>query len=93
MHESAHYKTAGAAQSPDLSDFQTFRDFARDYERQKLGSEQSLRWLARYRDKNGLLSSGALVELKTPGATRPRLLVNRQKFAGWLASQSSGAAA
>lgn len=77
--------------APTLEDFQTFRDFARDFERQKLGTEHSLRWLARYREENGLLQSGALIELRRPGAARPRLLVNRPKFAAWLASQSAAA--
>lgn len=71
---------------PDLSDLMPFRRFAAEvWEPQKLGSENSLRWLLRYRQKNGLLSSGAVVELRTPGATRPRLFINRPRFAEWMA--------
>jgi hypothetical protein len=81
---------AGAESAPALTDFQTLKDFAKDFERQKLGTMDSLRWLARYREKNGLLSSGAIVELKSPGSTRPRLLINRHRFASWLAAQSTG---
>jgi hypothetical protein len=89
MNATAPTACAGSEPAPALTDFQTFKEFARDFERQKLGTTDTLRWLARYREKNGLLSSGALIELKTPGATRARLLVNRNKFAAWLASQST----
>ncbi|WP_295588155.1 hypothetical protein [uncultured Lamprocystis sp.] len=87
------HPTPAPTAAPDLTDFHTFKHFARDFERQKLGSVQSLRWLARFRETNGLLASGAMVELKTPGATRPRLLVNRPRFAQWLATQSTAVAA
>lgn len=71
--------------TPDLSHFETFRQFAAAFERQGLGSEQSLRWLCRFRHGNGLIASGAVVEVRTPGATRPRLLINIPRFAAWLA--------
>ena len=84
--------TAQAPQAqPDLSDFTSFRAFAADFERAKLGTIDSLRWLCRYRADNGLLSSGAVVELLTPGARRPRLLVCRPKFAAWLSQQGQAA--
>lgn len=77
--------------TPDLSDFTAFKAFATEWERQKLGTVDSLRWLCRYRTVNGLLASGAVVEVRTPGAKRPRLLVNRREFSRWLASQSGDA--
>ena len=81
----------GAAPAPDITDFQTFKAFAADYERQGLGTEHGLRWLARFRHENGLIQTGAMVEIKTPGATRARLLVNRRLFPQWLAAQSRAA--
>ena len=83
--------TAHTAQSPDLADFLPFKKFAVEFERQGLGSESSLRWLARFRHANGLIRSGALVEIKTPGHTRARLLVNKRAFAAWLATQNTAA--
>jgi hypothetical protein len=77
--------------APDLTDFQTFKAFAADFERQKLGTEHTLRWLARYRKDNGLLASGAMVELKSTGSKKPRLLVNRPRFAAWLANRPAAA--
>ena len=79
--------------APALSDFSPFLVFAAEFERQKLGSVHTLRWLVRFRTENGLLKSGAVVELRSPGATRPRLLVNRPRFTSWLASQSTDAQA
>lgn len=70
----------------DLSDFVAFKPFAREFADRGLGTEDTLRWLTRYRRENGLLSSGAIVEILTPGARRPRLFVNRPKFAAWLAA-------
>lgn len=84
MHTTTPQDTA-----PDLGDFETFKRFAAAFERQGLGTEHGLRWLARFREKNGLLESGAMVELVTPGARRPRLLVNRPRFAAWLAGQGA----
>jgi len=85
--------SAPDAPVPTLADFLTFNDFADRFEKQGLGTKYTLRWLLRYRTQNGLASSGAIVELKTPGATRCRLLVNAPKFAAWLAAQSCAQAA
>jgi hypothetical protein len=74
-----------------LSDFVPLVAFAREYERQGLGTKDSLRWLARYRAQNGLLKTGAVVELRTPGARRPRLLINRPRFVAWLAGKPCAA--
>jgi hypothetical protein len=49
--------------------------------------------MLRYRATNGLLKSGAVIEKRTPGATRPRIYIHGTKFAAWLAtSDTSGAA-
>jgi len=76
----------------DLTHFAVFNDFSAEYEAQGLGTKESLRWLCRFRHENGLISSGALVELRSPGSKRPRLIFNRRKFPEWLASQGRDAA-
>lgn len=81
------------ADAPVLEDFVPFLKFVPEFERLKLGTEFSLRWLLRHREQNGMLKAGAVVELRTPGAKRPRIIINRRRFAAWLANQSTGAAA
>jgi len=49
--------------------------------------ESSLRWLIFNRDSNGLEGSGALIRVGK------RILIDRQKFLGWLLSQQSRKAA
>jgi hypothetical protein len=68
------------------------RFIAEVWQPQGFGTEQSLRWLLRYRTENGLMQSGAVIEKRTPGAARPRLFVNAPKFAAWLAESDQAAA-
>jgi hypothetical protein len=90
MHQAP---AAAQADAPALEDFIPFQKFVSECERLELGTEFSLRWLLRYRKQNGMLAAGAVVELRTPGTKRPRLIINRRRFAAWLANQSTGAAA
>ena len=80
--------------APNLSDIYSFQRFVAEvWTPQGLGTEYNLRWFLRYREKNGLLASGAVVEKFTPGAQRPRLYINKPKFAAWLAESDHQAAA
>lgn len=48
-------------------------------------SEQSLRWLLRNRATNGLLDSGAVVELRAdPNQRRAKILINPAKLLPWV---------
>lgn len=71
--------------NPFSSLYPLTRFVAEVWQPQGFGTEQSLRWLLRYRTANGLLKSGAVIEKRTPGAARPRLYINAQNFAAWLA--------
>lgn len=84
--------TAIPEKHPQLSDFVPFTKFATEYAKQGLGSPESLRWMVRFRKENGMLESGAVIELRNPGSRRPRLIINRHKFPEWLASGGQGVA-
>jgi hypothetical protein len=76
-----------------MSDIRPFRRFLVEYfEPQGHGGEFALRWLVRFRAQNGLLASGAVIEKRTPGSSRPRLYFNVPKFANWLATSDQAAA-
>jgi hypothetical protein len=49
--------------------------------------ESSIRWLIFNRDRNGLEQSGALIRVGR------RVLIDRQKFLGWLMAQQQSARA
>jgi len=71
----------------DLSDITPFAAFCRECEKRDIATRTQLQWWARYRDQNGLLASGALVERKVnPTSKRPLLFVVRPKFVDWLAN-------
>lgn len=51
-------------------------------------SEQSIRWYLRDRANNGLLESGAVVELRAhPESKRPKVFVDENKFLEWMRSR------
>lgn len=78
--------SALSGKAPDLSDITPFTDFVRECERQKLATKGQLQWWLRYRNENGLTSSGAVVEKRpNPRSKRPMLFVVRPRFAAWLA--------
>lgn len=48
-------------------------------------SEDSLRWYLRDREINGLLESGAVVEMwNSPEATRPSIRISPSRFFYWI---------
>jgi hypothetical protein len=48
-------------------------------------SETSIRWYLRDRKSNGLLESGAVVELKSDvNSKRPRILIDESRFLEWM---------
>lgn len=78
--------------APDISDFAPFPDFARECERKRVATKPQLAWWMRYRQTNGLLSSGAIVEKRvSPTGKRPLLYVNRPKFIAWLSTSDRAA--
>jgi len=85
MAPSAAAETSAQPSADALGHIYPFGKFATLFERQGLGTEFSLRWLVRYREQNGLLASGAVIEKRTPGHQRPRLFINAPKFAAWMA--------
>lgn len=81
------------AQGLDLDDIVPFADFCREAEKRKLATRPSLQWWARYRHENGLISSGAIVELRAnPKSKRPLLFVVRPRFVQWLTQSHRHAA-
>ena len=81
-------------QSTDLSldDIQPFNPFAQQCEREGTATVNQLRWWSRYRNENGLLSSGAIVEKRpNPGSKRPLLFFVKSRFVRWLSSTDGGA--
>ncbi|NCA71463.1 MAG: hypothetical protein EOM91_15495 [Sphingobacteriia bacterium] len=76
-----------------LEDLTPFADFMRECERKKVATKSQLAWWLRYRDTNGLLSSGAVIEKRvSPAAKRPLLYANRSRFVAWLSHSDSQAA-
>ena len=68
----------------DLDSLLTVPEFARRYPN-IVPSEQAVRWLLRRRATNGLLDSGAVVELRADAnQKRPRILLNPPKLLPWL---------
>ena len=67
----------------------------RDYcEQRGIATEQQLRWWARYRDVNGLIESGAMVEKRpNPTSRRPQLYVVVPRIVEWMATPSRKAGA
>lgn len=48
-------------------------------------SEQSVRWYLRDRDTNGLLETGAVVELRaSKDSQRPRVFIDEARFLEWM---------
>lgn len=93
MTDTTHTPTADTTAPVDIRDIYPFRGYVRDvWEAQGLGTEHSLRWLARHRHDNGLLACGAMVEKRTPGSGRPLLYVHGPRFAAWLATSDTEAA-
>ena len=78
-----------------LSDIIPVPRFIRTHwEAQGLGTEQSFRWMLRYRHENGLIDSGAIIERKaTPGSKRTVLFVVLPRFVDWFTNQTTKAAA
>ena len=85
MSPIAAAETSAQPSADALGHIYPLRKFAAKYEREGLGTEFSLRWKLRFREQNGLLESGAVIEKRTPGHQRPRLFVNAPKFAAWMA--------
>ena len=83
--------TANEPGSPPLAltDIVHFADFIRECEKQKLATRGQLQWWVRYRDENGLTSSGAVVEKRpNPKSKRPLLFVVKPRFVAWLSGGS-----
>ena len=77
----------------DLSDILPFADFCREAEKKKLATRAQLQWWMRYRDQNGLLASGAVVEKRVnPTAKKSMLFVVRPRFVEWLTNAHQAAA-
>lgn len=69
---------------PDLQNLLTVSEFARRYPN-IAASEQSVRWMLRQRHANGLIESGAAIEMRTaPGQTRPRILLDPERMIPWM---------
>ncbi len=81
-------------QPTTLDDLVPFADFARECEKRKVATVSQLAWWLRYRENNGLLSSGAVIEKRVnPKARRPMLYANRGRFVAWLSQSDTKAAA
>ncbi|WP_373510376.1 hypothetical protein [Thiocapsa sp.] len=77
-----------------LEDLSPFSDFSRECEKKKVATRAQLAWWLRYRQTNGLLSSGAIIEKRiSPTARKPVLYVNRPAFVAWLSGADTKAAA
>lgn len=93
MTKPTHPRAIGTTEPVDIRDIYPFRLYAREvWVPRGLGTEHSLRWLARHRRRNGLLASGAIIEKCTPGCGRPLLFVHGPRFARWLATSDTEAA-
>jgi len=77
-------RTTHKDESGALSDINTFNAFLDIEWRPSGGTEHSLRWLLRDRDRNGLLTSGAVVEKRAPGRNKPKLFIVKSKFKAWM---------
>ena len=81
-------QTIADSNSLVLSDITAFTDFVRECERQKLATKGQLQWWLRYRNKNGLSATGAVIEKRVnPHSKRPILFVVRPRFVAWLLNE------
>lgn len=77
---------------PQLENLLSVSEFSRRYTN-IVASEQAARWILRRRHTNGLVSSGAVIEMKTdPGQSRPRLLIDPERMIPWLLQANPRAA-
>ncbi len=68
----------------ELTELCTVAAFARKYPN-IVPSETALRWYLRERHTNGLVSSGAVVEIRQRSEQiRPKILIRGPRFAWWL---------
>jgi hypothetical protein len=75
-----------------LQDISPVASFIRECERAGTATEQQIRWWLRYRNENGLLASGAVVEKRAnPKSRKPMLFIVRPRFIAWLANNQAAA--
>ena len=54
-------------------------------------SVEALRWELRFRQTNGLMTIGSVIERRAdPKATRPKLLISPSRYFAWLRGSSRG---
>ncbi len=69
---------------PQLENLLTVPEFARRYPN-IAPSEQSVRWLLRNRHTNGLIESGAAIEVRVRAdQSRPRILLDPARMIPWM---------
>lgn len=72
-----------------LDDIQPFARFIEQCEKDGRATGQQLRWWSRYRNENGLMASGALVEKRfNPKSRKPQLYVVVPRFVRWMATSN-----
>ena len=93
--QTTHTDAQGATPCPlSPDDIVPFAKFIRVCEQRGIATEQQLRWWARYRDVNGLIESGAMVEKRpNPTSRRPQLYVVVPRIVEWMATPSRKAGA
>jgi hypothetical protein len=68
----------------NLENLLTVPEFARRFPN-IASSEQAVRWLLRNRHANGLIDSGAVIELwAKPGQSRPTILLDPEQMIPWM---------
>jgi len=73
-----------------ISDIQPLLRFAEECERSGTARLYQIQWWVRYRNENGLMDSGAVIEKRAnPRSKRARLFVNVPRFTHWLATNSA----
>ncbi len=73
----------------ELNELCSVAEFARRYPN-IIPSESALRWYLRERHHNGLLATGAVVELRQRSdQMRPKILLCEPRFAWWLINRKS----
>lgn len=78
---------------PNLENLLTVAEFARRYPN-IAASEQSVRWMLRQRHANGLIDSGAAIEMRTAAKqSRPRILLDPERMIPWMVRANPRAAA
>jgi len=79
--------TKEAVDKISLSDIQALPNFIKDCEEQGIATEHQIRWWLRYRNENGLISSGAITEKRpNPKSHKPMLFVIVPRFVAWMAT-------